>query len=918
MNIVSFNFLGALDFFVAFSILCASAFVVARYKNFKVSPSYFVGVLSAIMYFIFHGLAIKANSIELSQMFAKIAVYFEIISPISFIFYLFRFIKNRDYKDYLFLFVSLSLAFVLVLLNSFSMAIIDSPAREGLGFQPVFAYYFSIPFLAYTPGCFVYLLFRFYRQGILEKKWVGYFLIVAHIVLLHSLVVAIFHLPLASWIIALFTVALVVVFIINIKPKVLESVSGTEILDFLPCPVLFTDKDNKVIYLNQATKSLVGSKGFGESIDAVKGLPRSLPSLIAGQTRRVKIFNQYGEAFSYVAHKISFHKKSFFYIFYRGDYDENLMLDINRLIASNKSYIAEMNKFKEREKLLKESNDMYSIAAQSNDAGTWDWNLSSCSVNYSKKFKELLGYRNFEFSQSPKEWLSRIDEADTVLFVDQISALIKGKIKKISIEQRIQRKDGSFFWALIEGLAIKDSKGSVFRLIGSIKDITVRKNSEKELAYELRHDINTGLPNSLYLKEELSKLFNQTIDRGRYAVLLLDVDRFKSINESLGYHKGDLILKKIGKRISDILDDKGLLFKMGGDEYIVLLKDISSVLDATVFANKIQDQLRKKIKLEEHRVLLTVSIGIAVAKDSDEEPVRILSEAQIALTQAKESGKANYRIFDDDLNKTAMKIITMEKDLKEAIKGGDFDLAYQPIVNLNTNSILGMEALIRWKHKKKGFISPEYFIPFAEDTDLIIPIGDWVLKKACAKVSELYRKSLVSDGFHLAINISGKQLKDPDFAQKVISAVNGAKLSPSSVILEITERSILHDFDKVKKVLVQLSDFGIKFHLDDFGEGYTSLKLLRDLPIDTMKIDKSYVTGLKAESSQSLILKSIIDLGHNMGKKVIAEGIEELTDVEALLGFNCEMGQGYYFYRPIDDKDVENFINTNMLETIGT
>jgi diguanylate cyclase (GGDEF)-like protein len=415
------------------------------------------------------------------------------------------------------------------------------------------------------------------------------------------------------------------------------------------------------------------------------------------------------------------------------------------------------------------------------------------------------------------------------------------------------------------------------------------------------HDPLTGLPNRAMFTELLrAAVDNARARSGRqFAVLFLDVDRFKNINDSLGHTHGDLLLAAFAQRLEGCLRPVDTLARFGGDEFAILLDGVGDRGDALRVAERIQTELSLPFTLGQHTAFTTVSIGIAMSAYGYERAEDILRDADTAMYRAKEGGKARYEVFDQTMRASAIALLRLENDLRQAIEQGQLLIHYQPIVALGTGRLFGFEALLRWRHPERGLIPPAEFIPVAEDTGLIVPIGQWVLEEACRQTHEWQKTSPSSRGLTISVNLSGKQVMQPALIEQVAAALRKTGLDPRCLKLEITESVVMENADAANTMLRQLRALGVQLSIDDFGTGYSSLSYLHRFPVNYLKVDRSFVSRMGGGDDNTEIVRTICTLAHNLGLEVIAEGIETEGQNEQLKALGCEYGQGYLFSRPV-------------------
>jgi diguanylate cyclase (GGDEF)-like protein/PAS domain S-box-containing protein len=437
-------------------------------------------------------------------------------------------------------------------------------------------------------------------------------------------------------------------------------------------------------------------------------------------------------------------------------------------------------------------------------------------------------------------------------------------------------------------------------VVAVISDITELKRSEERLVHNAFHDALTDLPNRALFFDRLT----HAVDRARrrrdykFAILFLDLDRFKVVNDSLGHRAGDQLLIGIGRRLEACLRPGDTVARLGGDEFTVLLEDIEGASHATRVAERIQSALRVPFTLAGQEVFTSASIGIALSTTGYDNPEDFLRDADLAMYRAKATGRAHYEVFDRAMHQAAVTQLQLETDLRRAVDRGELFVHYQPIVSLETRAIVAFEALVRWRHPERGIVYPADFIPLAEETGLIGEIGDWVLGEACRQV----RRWHASDSRRpaIAVNISSRQFLQPDLAEQIQSALVASELDPRYLHLEITESTVMSTGEQLQGTLQKLRGLRVHLCLDDFGTGYSSLSYLHEFPIDTLKIDRSFVGRMGRGGENAEVIRTIVDLGRNLDKVVVAEGVETLEQLGQLRALDCEYGQGNWFSPPVD------------------
>lgn len=579
------------------------------------------------------------------------------------------------------------------------------------------------------------------------------------------------------------------------------------------------------------------------------------------------------------------------------------MLDSAGKETGSIGIITDVTVRKMAEEALRESEERYALAARGANDGLWDWNLKTNDVYYSPRWKMMLGWDERDIMASPDEWLRRVHPEDHDRVKTGIATHLEGITPHFESEHRMQHRDGSQRWMLTRGLAVRDDSGKPYRLAGSQTDITERKVAEEQLLHDAFHDALTNLSNRALFMDRLAGAAARTRRREDYtfAVLFLDVDRFKVVNDSLGHVVGDQLLISIARRLEKCLRPGDTVARLGGDEFAILLEDIADVSDSIRVAERIQTDLQQAFSLSGNEVFATASIGIAPGSSAYERAEDILRDADTAMYRAKALGKARHQVFDKAMHARAVALLQLETDLRRAVEREEFRLYYQPIVEFITGRIEGFEALIRWQHPERNIVSPSEFIPIAEENGLIIPIGRWVIREACRQLKQWHEQMPTDPPLTLSVNLSGKQLSRADLIDEIKAALKETGLDPSTLKLEITESVIMENAEHAVEMLLQLRALNVQINVDDFGTGYSSLSYLHRFPINTLKIDRSFVNRIGEQNENSEIIGTILTLARNLGMDVIAEGVETGEQLARLRALGCGHGQGYYFSVPLDN-----------------
>ncbi len=580
------------------------------------------------------------------------------------------------------------------------------------------------------------------------------------------------------------------------------------------------------------------------------------------------------------------------------DYLVKRQVDNDLLLRSIRYAISRMHV----ERAMWESEERYALAVNGANDGIWDWNLSTGSAYFSPRWKTMLGFRADEIGSSIEEWFSRVHGDDSSGLRKALDAHLAGTEPHFEHEHRIIGKNKAAIWMLARGLAVRDAAGKPARMAGSLTDITARKRAEEQLLHDALFDALTQLPNRTLFLDHLGLAMEQARRRKSsvVALLFIDLDRFKNINDSLGHSVGDELLVELARRLTHFLRPGDTVARLGGDEFAILLNDIHGPGDATRVAERVQELIREKLVIGGREVFTSASIGVALSNPGYSTPEEILRDADTAMYRAKAAGRGCYQVFDQTMHRSVVALLKLETELRQAVEKNQFVMHYQPIVSLVDKRIVGFEGLVRWRHPERGLVSPARFIAVAEETGLIVPIGWWVLEQSCLHAREWQDLVPADPPLYVSVNVSGKVVMQPDMYDRVVAILEKTGLPPTSLRLEITENVIMDHGEVALGKLAQFHKLGVQFSVDDFGTGYSSLSYLQRFSYDTLKIDRSFISGMDTKGDASAIVKTIVTLANMLNISVVAEGVETAVQLERLREIGCSHAQGFWFSRPVD------------------
>jgi len=581
------------------------------------------------------------------------------------------------------------------------------------------------------------------------------------------------------------------------------------------------------------------------------------------------------------------------------------------LLTSVADQIAIAIERKRNEEALRTSQERFELVTRATSDAIWDWNLETNELWWNEGFQKLFGYKAEDVGNDIASWEARLHPEDAERVIRDIDKHIKSGKTHWADEYRFRRADGTYAFVIDRGYVVYDSEGQPKRMLGSMMDVTDRKNLEQQLTHQALHDPLTKLANRALFRNRVEHAIAKLPRiNSSLAVLFLDLDNFKAINDSMGHAAGDKLLVAAAERIQDCLRNTDTAARLGGDEFAILIESVHRNDEAVVIAERILDVFRQPFLIEDKEVYVRTSIGIAISSDENISGELLLRNADVAMYKAKTQGKGTYVVFEPHMHDALMQRIQLEEDLRRGIDACEFVIHYQPILNLADGKLLGMEALVRWQHPRFGLIPPMKFIPLAEETNLIVPLGEWILTQACCRMEKWRRQFSFGSDLSVTVNISIRQFQQRELTEIVKNALKKSGLPPGLLILEITESFMMQDTECTIRKLTELKELGIRLAIDDFGTGYSSLSYLQRFPVDILKIDRSFIEKISQNGEGNAVAKAIIMMGDSLKLKTIAEGIEHPEQIEALRELGCEAGQGFHFAHPLSEEAMRDFLGS--------
>ncbi|HET7649203.1 MAG TPA: EAL domain-containing protein [Gammaproteobacteria bacterium] len=610
--------------------------------------------------------------------------------------------------------------------------------------------------------------------------------------------------------------------------------------------------------------------------------------------------------------KDGFYADQEFQIFRRDDTpiwisdNARIVRDDKGNILYYEGFIQDITPRKLAEQALVQSEEKYRTLVDTNQDGVF-MSQSGSLVYVNQTLAKLLGYDAADLIGKP---ILDLIAAESRAFAEELAADLPDENASDPKEVQLLHRDGETRVAVSVSIGRISWRGQP-AITGTVRDVTEHKKAEQELVYSAYHDALTGLPNRSFFLERLTRAIERSGKRGsdRFAVLFLDLDRFKLINDSLGHTFGDRLLVAIAKRLRACLRPSDLIARHGGDEFTILVENIQGLDEATAVADRAHEELARAFTVDGHDVFSTASIGIVISAPHYRHPDEVLRDADTAMYRAKAAGKSGYVVFDDAMHERVKENLKLETELRHALQRGEFRVFYQPVMELASGKLKGFEALVRWDHPTRGLVAPADFLSVAEETGLIIPIGWWVMETACTQLNT-WRKRFkhLTDDFSMSVNIANRQFAHWVLPQRVARVLDLTGVAPKNLCLEITETVFMDNPELAAETIDRLKSIGVSLQMDDFGTGYSSLSALRTFKLDTLKIDRSFVTGIERNRRERAIVRTITVLAADLGMDVVAEGIENARQLELLRALSCRKGQGYYFSKPFSASEAERYL----------
>ena len=554
------------------------------------------------------------------------------------------------------------------------------------------------------------------------------------------------------------------------------------------------------------------------------------------------------------------------------------------------------------EAALRESEERYALAAKGANDGLWDWDLRSHKVYYSERWKTMLGNGVAEIGHHIDDWFNRVHPDDLDRLQQELQRHFEGTTDKFECEYRMRMKSGGYRWMLSRGSAVRDEKRAFYRMVGWQTDSSKR----------IEHDPLTSLPNrGLFLY----RLSNAIIQMGRsrnysFCIFYMGIDRFKVINDSMGHEFADALLIALARRVEQSLRLGDIMARLGGDEFAILAENVKNKASASQISGRIREALAQPLKVKGQDIHVSMSLGITLSEPECRSADEILRRAHSALNLAKSRGRNRCEYYSSELSSKIANVLQMENQLRHALANREMDLVYQPQIHTATGMIVGVEALIRWSQREGGVVPPDEFIALAEESGLIIPMGEWVLQTACSQGKAWQEMGLKP--VKIGVNLSSRQFDEGNVPEMVARALTQSGLEPHCLGLELTESLLMQNVERNIKSLRRLSELGVGISVDDFGTGYSSLSYLKRFPIDALKIDRTFVHEITSDPDDAAICQAIVGMAHDLRLLVVAEGVETREQFQFLKNLKCDEMQGFYFSRPVSPDQISELLKKNQ------
>lgn len=527
---------------------------------------------------------------------------------------------------------------------------------------------------------------------------------------------------------------------------------------------------------------------------------------------------------------------------------------------------------------------------------------------------DFMGYSEPELLQMTFADLTHPDDSEWSW--SAIRSMASGELTTVRAEKRFRRSDGSSLWGLLSSAAVRDRRGRPVYAVTQIEDITSRKEAEARLTHQALHDSLTGLANRLLLHDHLTlALARAQRTRTRVGVFFLDLDDFKTINDSLGHRAGDELLVEVGRRLAGASRGSDLVARLGGDEFVLVCEDLASPQDAPEVARRLLSGLEAQFRVRGHDLAVSASVGVALSGPGSRAD-DLLRDADVAMYRAKNRGKARWEIGGEGMHVTAARLLEVESGLRAALAKAELELHYQPVIELASGKVVAVEALLRWRHPQRGLLLPKEFLDVAEERRLIVPIGAWALEQACAQALD-WQDKFGERAPTVAVNISSRQIGDLALVTQIHDVIKASKLDPDKLCLEITERQVIDVARSGAAELLSLAGLGVQLAVDDFGTGYAGFEYLRQLPVNVLKIDQSFVAGLGQDRTDTAITRSVIALGRSLDLTVIAEGVEKQSQRDLLKEYGCPLGQGWLWRPAVPAQEIDALLQNGVTGTLN-